>query len=200
VCSRTWFTEWDYLTIVGYDKQKTALVDDPSDWSTLIDCLRTESPSTCGHGVFWPETIYSCSLGSSTRAVFLLWQMLLKELGRPRLLTRRAGWWYSRSSIVLWIIPSAVVRPIKRKEKQIRTVKINQCPKFRVLAGTSAKPHNTFLWNMFEETLFGWRIRATFLQIFSHPCLSFWEICEQTTSSAAHIFFSSVYTLNILGA
>jgi hypothetical protein len=30
--------------VVVYDKQKTALVDDP----TLVDCLRGESPSTCG--------------------------------------------------------------------------------------------------------------------------------------------------------
>jgi hypothetical protein len=41
-----------FLTIVVYDKQKTALVDDPS--------LRAESPSTCSLGLSGPETIYLC--------------------------------------------------------------------------------------------------------------------------------------------
>jgi hypothetical protein len=42
-----------FLTIVVYDKQKTALVDDSVTWSTLVDCIRAESLSG-------PKTIYSC--------------------------------------------------------------------------------------------------------------------------------------------
>jgi hypothetical protein len=55
VCSRTWFTKWDYyfLTIVVYDKQKTTLVDDPID---LINTRRLSPVS----GLSGPETIYSC--------------------------------------------------------------------------------------------------------------------------------------------
>jgi hypothetical protein len=53
VCSRTWFTEWDYfLTIVVYDKQKTALVDDPSD---LINTVRlSPGRKPLNLWAFWP--------------------------------------------------------------------------------------------------------------------------------------------------
>jgi hypothetical protein len=47
VCVKTWFTEWDYFFdncgTLYMISSKTALVDDPVTWSTLVDCLRAES-------------------------------------------------------------------------------------------------------------------------------------------------------------
>jgi hypothetical protein len=45
---------------------------------------------------------------------------------------------------------------------------------FGFLAASSAKLDNIY-WNKFEETLFRWLIWTTFLQILSHPQLSFGE-------------------------
>jgi hypothetical protein len=43
----------------------------------------------------------------------------------------------------------------------------------------SSAESDSIFWNKFEETLFRWLIWTTFLKIFSHPQLSFWEnVCR----------------------
>jgi hypothetical protein len=69
-----------FLTIVVYDKQKTALVDDPSD-QINVDYLRAERQST--------RVIRS--LGSSTRVAFLFIKQSIQFLWKSQIPLVEAG-------------------------------------------------------------------------------------------------------------